>query len=83
MKRKPFRELMSSVREAGRIRRGAARAARVTVIRGSDVNAARALSVPRKSTARKIRHEVADCELANIGRSISSCAVRLAAAPRT
>ena len=41
MKEEPFRELMASVREAGRIRRGAMKASRVTLFRPTDVKAVR------------------------------------------
>ena len=41
VKEEPFRELMASVREAGRIRRGTMKASRVTVFRPTDVKAVR------------------------------------------
>ena len=41
MKEETFRELMASVREAGRIRRGTMKASRVTVFRPTDVKAVR------------------------------------------
>ena len=41
MKDKAFRELVASVRQAGRIRRGAAKASRVVVFRPTDVKAVR------------------------------------------
>ncbi len=42
MKDEAFQELMSSVREAGRIRRGTLKAARTTVFKPEDVKAVRA-----------------------------------------
>jgi hypothetical protein len=47
MKRKAFRELLISVREAGCIRRGTTKPARMTDIRGTDVNVAHGQRVPR------------------------------------
>jgi len=41
MKERAFRELVTSVRQAGRIRRGTLRASRVTVFRPADVRAVR------------------------------------------
>ena len=41
MKEQAFRELVASVRQAGRIRRGAMKASRVTVFRPADVKAVR------------------------------------------
>ena len=42
MKERAFRELVTSVRQAGRIRRGTVRASRVRVFRPADVRAVRA-----------------------------------------
>ena len=42
MKKAAFKELLSSVRQAGRIRRGTLRASRVTTFRPADVKAVRA-----------------------------------------
>src|SRR6266496_1227586 len=42
MKEAAFKELLSSVRQAGRIRRGTLRASRVTTFRPADVKAVRA-----------------------------------------
>ena len=41
MKDAPFRELVNSIRQAGRIRRGRARAARTTVFQPADIKAVR------------------------------------------
>lgn len=43
MKEAAFKELLASVKQAGRIRRGTLRPARVTVFRPADVKAVRAL----------------------------------------
>ena len=60
MKDAAFQELITSVRQAGRIRRGAMKASRTTVFRPADVKAVRAKliqrdEVPLEASSRQCR----------------------------